>query len=192
MGLEAVVEEIRGKGQSEADVIKNSTQSEVKKILESARDRIAVIHKSAEDEMERQTAHLVSQDISAAHLVAKREILNTQKSLLDEVYGMTLTKILALPESFHKEALRTLLLKAKQEIPEGTVHCNEDQTGILKSLVSEDKVLEGYKVGDATAIEGGVIIESDDGYLKIDYTYRTFLNAVWETGLKDASDILFG
>lgn len=192
MGLEAVIEEIRGKGQNEADVIRKGAQSEVTKILESARDRVATINKSTEDEMERQTAHLISQDISAAHLVAKRELLNTQKSLLDEVYGMTLTKILAMPESFHKEAFRSLLLKAKQEILAGTVYCAEGHTELLKTLVSEDKEFTGYKLGDAAGIEGGVIIESDDGHLKIDYTYRTFLNAVWETGLKDASDILFG
>lgn len=192
MGLEAVIEEIRGKGQNEAGTIRNLAQSDVTKILMSARDRVAVIHKTTEGEMERQTAHLISQDMSAAQLVAKREVLNTQKSLLDEVYGMTLTKIMALPDSFHKEALRSLLIKAKQEIPEGTVHCAEGNMGLLKNLVSEDKAFTGYKVGDAAAIEGGVIIESDDGHLKIDYTYRTFLNAVWETGLKNASDILFG
>jgi len=40
-------------------------------------------------------------------------------------------------------------------------------------------------------IEGGVIIESKDRTLQIDMSYRTFLDGVWETGLKDASDILF-
>jgi V/A-type H+-transporting ATPase subunit E len=40
-------------------------------------------------------------------------------------------------------------------------------------------------------IEGGVIIESNDRTLQIDLSYRTFLDCVWETGLKDASDILF-
>lgn len=40
-------------------------------------------------------------------------------------------------------------------------------------------------------IEGGVIIESNDGTLQIDMSYRTFLDNVWEKGLKDASDILF-
>jgi V/A-type H+/Na+-transporting ATPase subunit E len=41
-------------------------------------------------------------------------------------------------------------------------------------------------------IEGGVIVESRDGTLQIDFSYRTFLDQVWESGLKDASDILFG
>jgi V/A-type H+-transporting ATPase subunit E len=36
------------------------------------------------------------------------------------------------------------------------------------------------------------MVESKDGTLQLDLSYRTFLNMVWETGLKDASDILFG
>jgi V/A-type H+-transporting ATPase subunit E len=39
--------------------------------------------------------------------------------------------------------------------------------------------------------DGGIIVESDDGQLQVDYSYRTFLNQVWESGLKDASDSLF-
>ena len=192
MGLEAVIEEIRSKGQGEADAIRKSAQSDVSKILLSARDRVAAIHKSAEDEMERQTAHLISQDTSAAHLIVKREVLNTQKTLLDEVYSTTLTNILALPESFHKEAVRSLLIRAKQEIDEGTVHCAQGHMSLLSNLLSEEKALSGYRAGDAASIDGGVIVESADGLFKIDFSYRTFLDAVWETGLKDASDILFG
>jgi V/A-type H+-transporting ATPase subunit E len=40
-------------------------------------------------------------------------------------------------------------------------------------------------------IEGGIIMESKDGQLQIDYSYRNFLDIVWEASLKDASDILF-
>jgi V/A-type H+-transporting ATPase subunit E len=46
-------------------------------------------------------------------------------------------------------------------------------------------------VGDPVDIPGGIIVESTDGELKIDYSYRTFLDEIWESGLKDASDILF-
>ena len=37
-------------------------------------------------EAAKQSSHLVSQDISAANLLVKRELLNTQKALLDKVY----------------------------------------------------------------------------------------------------------
>ena len=61
--------------------------------------------------------HLVSQDVSAANLLVKRELLNTQKALLDQVYETTRSEIAGLPESFHREAIKKLLTEAKKEIP---------------------------------------------------------------------------
>jgi V/A-type H+-transporting ATPase subunit E len=88
--------------------------------------------------------------------------------------------------------MKTLLMKAKAEIPEGIVHCNKRDNAILNEILSSDTSFKGYTKGGLVEIEGGVVIESTDGELQIDYSYRTFLNGVWETGLKDASGILFG
>ena len=49
-----------------------------------------------------------------------------------------------------------------------------------------------FTVGEPVDIDGGILIEGERGALQIDYSYRTFLAKVWESGLKDASDILFG
>jgi len=46
-------------------------------------------------------------------------------------------------------------------------------------------------VGAPVEIPGGIVVESTDGDLQIDYSYRTFLDEIWESALKDASDILF-
>jgi V/A-type H+-transporting ATPase subunit E len=46
-------------------------------------------------------------------------------------------------------------------------------------------------VGAPVEISGGIIVESTDGDLQIDYSYRMFLDEIWESALKDASDILF-
>jgi V/A-type H+-transporting ATPase subunit E len=133
----------------------------------------------------------MNQEASAANLVVKRQLLNTQKDLLDQVYSSALSRIAKLPEDFHREAMKTLLAKAKAEIPEGIVHCSQRDSEILSRILSSDTSLKGYTKGDPVEIEGGVVIESKDGELQIDYSYRTFLSGVWETGLKDASGILF-
>ena len=62
----------------------------------------------------------------------------------------------------------------------------------LKDVIAKEPEFKRYTAGVVKDIEGGVVVESRDGTLQIDYSYRTFLNQVWETGLKDASDILFG
>jgi V/A-type H+-transporting ATPase subunit E len=191
MGLEVVIEEIRDKGKREADRIRSDTGAEVSTILKAAQGKAERIKLAAEQDVEKQTSHIMNQEASAANLVVKRELLNTQKGLLDQVYSTALSRIAVLPEDFHRDAMKTLLTKAKAEIPEGIVHCNQRDSEILSRILSSDTSFKGYTKGDPVEIEGGVIVESKNGELQIDYSYRTFLNGVWETGLKDASGILF-
>jgi len=192
MGLEAVVEEIREKGKKESEKIRAESKQETDRILAAAGKRAGEIKLAAEAESAKQTAHIIDQDVSAANLLVKRELLNTQKALLDEVYESILLEIAALPESFHREAIKKLLSEAKKEISKGKVYCNSRDVAVVKAAISENPEFAGFKVGSPVNIDGGILVEGDGGELQIDYSYRTFLAKVWESGLKDASDILFG
>jgi V/A-type H+-transporting ATPase subunit E len=191
MGLEVVIEDIREKGQKEADRIRRETQTEVGSILKAAQEKAERIKLAADQDVQKQTSHIMNQEASAANLVVKRQLLNTQKDLLNQVYSNALSRIAQLPEDFHRQAMKTLLTRAKSEIPEGIVHCSNRDSAILSQILASDTSFKGYTKGDPVDIEGGVIIESKDGELQIDYSYRTFLSGIWETGLKDASGILF-
>ena len=191
MGLEVVIEQIRDKGKREAEQIRQETRAEVQSILKTAQEKAERIKLAADQDVERQKSHIMNQEVSAANLVVKRQLLNTQKDLLDQVYSGALSSIAGLPADFHREALQRLLLKVKSEIPDGIVHCNRRDNETLNRILSGDPSLKGYVMGEPVETEGGIIIESKDGELQIDYSYRTFLNMVWETGLKDAAEILF-
>ncbi|HUU76028.1 MAG TPA: V-type ATP synthase subunit E family protein [Methanoregulaceae archaeon] len=192
MGLEVVIEEIRAKEQKEADLIRQDAQQEVNSILTAAQERAEKIKLDAEHDVKKQISHIENQEISAANLVVKRQLLNTQKELLDQVYQTALQSISQLSPDFHREMLKNLLQKAVKEIAEGIVHCNERDMPALKEILVQDPALKGYSPGKTQNIEGGIIVESGDGELQIDYSYRTFLDQAWVTGLKDASGILFG
>ncbi len=192
MGLEAVVVEIREKGKDEAVRIQSESKQDIEKILAAAQKRVEEIKHAAETESEKKTVHLIGQDVSAANLLGKREILNSQKALLDEVYEATRKEIAGLPESFHREAINTLLTEAKKEISKGKIYCNARDMAAAKVILAENLEFAGFKLGEPVNIDGGVIIEGEGAALQIDYSYRTFLAKVWESGLKDASDILFG
>ena len=191
MGLEAVVEEIRVKGRTDADRIHAESKQETDKILASAGRHVAEIKLAAEAESAKQTRHIIDQEVSAANLLVKRELLNTQKALLDKVYETVLIEIAGLPESFHREAIKKLLTEAKKEISQGKVYCNKRDMAAVKAVISENPEFARFKVGTPVDIDGGVLVEGEGGELQIDYSYRTFLDKVWESGLKDASDILF-
>lgn len=192
MGLEAVVEEIREKGRSEAEKIRLESRQDVDQILAAANRKAGEIKLAAEEEAAKQSTHLVSQDVSAANLLVKRELLNTQKALLDQAYEATRKEIAALPESFHREAIKRLLTEAKKEIPKGRIFCNARDVAAAKAVIAENPDFAGFKLGEPVNIDGGILIEGEGAALQIDFSYRTFLAKVWESGLKDASDILFG
>jgi V/A-type H+-transporting ATPase subunit E len=191
MGLEAVVEEIRVKGKTEAERIQAESKQEVDKILAAANKRVEEIKHAAEAESVKKTAHIIGQEVSAANLLGKREILNSQKALLDEVYEATRKEIAGLPESFHREAVKKLLTEAKKEIPNGKIYCNARDVQAVKAIIAENSEFAGFRLGEPVNIDGGILIEGEGAALQIDYSYRTFLARVWESGLKDASDILF-
>lgn len=191
MGLEAVISEIQQKGRSEADRIRHEGLIESERILRDAQQRSDEIKLQAEADVTRQVEHILAQEMSSANLVTKRATLNAEKELLDQVYGAVLAAIRREPASFHEHALRNLLATAKAEIGGGRVRVNRTDQPVLEALVKEP-AFAGFTVGTPAEIEGGLIAESTDGAFQVDHSYRTYLNRVWESSLKDASDLLFG
>jgi V/A-type H+-transporting ATPase subunit E len=190
MGLEAVVGEIQQKGRQQADQIRREGEIESERILRDAQKRSDEIKMNAEAEVTRQVQHALAQETSSANLVTKRAILNAEKELLDQVYAATLAAIRREPTAFHERALRRLLATAKAEIGGGRVRVNRDDLPLIEALVREPG-FEVFEVGKPADIEGGLLAESKDGAFQVDHSYRTYLNRVWESSLKDASDLLF-
>ncbi|HOT94140.1 MAG TPA: V-type ATP synthase subunit E family protein [Methanoregulaceae archaeon] len=191
MGLEAVVSEIQQKGRQEADRIRREADLEVERILRDAQQRSDEIKLSVEADVTRQVEHILAQETSSAHLVTKRAVLNAEKELLDQAYRATLEAIRKEPAAFHEKALRRLLEVAKAEIGGGRVRVNRVDLPIIEALVREPGFAV-FTVGPPAEIEGGLVAESNDRAFQVDHSYRTYLNRVWESSLKDASDLLFG
>ncbi|MCK9581484.1 MAG: V-type ATP synthase subunit E family protein [Methanoregula sp.] len=192
IGLEKLVKDIREKAKAEVEKLHADAKADSDQILAQAGKRSETIKLTAEEEVAKQASHIVSQEVSAANLLVKRELLNTQKELLDQVYENTRKEIAALPDSFHREAIRKLLTEAKKEVPAGKVYCNARDVAAAKAVIAENAEFAKFTVGEPVDIDGGILVEGEGAALQIDYSYRTFLAKVWESGLKDASDILFG
>ena len=190
MELEAVAADIREKAQRDAAAMEGETRKEAERILAGAGERAAGIRQTAEDEVNRLAARMTDLEVSSANLAVKRMYLNTQKDLLDQVYRATLDGIGRHPENFRRETLKALLTRARKEIREGSVFCSARDAQALQELLKGPDYA-GFRFGGTLDIPGGVVIESGNGQLKIDFSYRTFLDRVWEAGLKDASDTLF-
>jgi V/A-type H+-transporting ATPase subunit E len=191
MGIEVVLEEIREKGRREAEEARRDTQRQVEEILSQGQERVKELERGMEDELGKQVSHILSQEISAANLGAKRLLLAVQKELFEQVKEKTLASILAKPESFQKGAMERLLLQAAKEIREGSISAGERQLPLVREILARRPELSGLRPGEPRPIEGGIIAESRDGSLKIEYSYRSILEKVWAEKLKEVSDVLF-
>lgn len=192
MALDAVVREIRDKGIRESEAIKSEAKAEVDAILAEAREKVIAIKMAVEAEANHQAGYISTQAVAAANLSVKRETLNAQKDVLDEVYVRVVADIAALPDEFHRKAIRELCKTAAKELGEGVYYCNERDVRAVEDALSSLKTLSGFSLAGTKNISGGIIAENADGTLQLDYSYSTFISEVWESGLKDASDILFG
>lgn len=191
MGLEAVIDEITEKGRKEAEAIRRESETEVARILAAANVKSDQIKTAVDEDVARQEARIINQDVSAANLLVKRSQLNAEKALLDQVYAAVLLEVRGASPDIHRAALSSLLQHARAEIGEGMIHASARDLPMVQNLLQEGSY-PGFVAGSPVEIDGGIIAESRDGLLKVDYSYRTFLDSVWESGLKDASDILFG
>jgi len=191
MALDAVVGEIREKARNEAAAINAEAKAESDRILSEAGAKVVAIKTAAEEDANRQSAQIITRETAAANLAVKREVLNAEKDLLDKVYSETVEAINKLPEDFHKKAVRELCKVAAKELGEGVFYCNARDKAAVESAISELKTLSGFTLAGTKEISGGVIAESKDGQLQLDFSYGAYLSEVWETGLKDASEALF-
>ncbi len=191
MGLESVIEDIQRKGEREREAISAASAAEERQILDEAQKRVDARRTEAEGEVFRVIQRMEDLEISSANLAVKRALLNAQKEVLDQVHAAALQAILGLPEGFHRQILEKLLQQAALEIRSGVVTCRARDTGVVKDLIAANPALSGYRIGPPGEIDGGVVVDSADGNVKIDLTYRSFLDAIWEKELKAASDLLF-
>jgi len=191
MALDAVVSEIREKGQKEAAAIRSEAKNEVDAILKEAQERAEEIKISVQEEAEHQITFILNQETGAANLVVKRNVLNAQKELLDQAYEATVLAIAGLPDDVHRKAVRELCKIAAKELKEGVIYCNERDKAAVEDALLTLKTCAGFSLAGIKDIAGGIIAESKNGELQLDLSYATFLSEVWESGLKDVSEILF-
>jgi len=191
MGLEAVVDEITRKGAEKAAAIKAEADAKAKTIVSEANTRAEEIKLAAEKDVEIQAEKIEVREVASANLVVKREQLNAQKELLDKVYAGAADAIAKLPAKTNEKAIKELLKEAAEQISKGVVYANSGDKKIVEAALGL-KTYSGFTFGGTVDIIGGVIVKSTDGRITLDYSYKTFMDDVWESSLKDASKILFG
>lgn len=183
MGLETVVKDIMDAAEAEVAQLNREADAEATLILDEAKQNAKKIMGERLAKAEDDIAKLWQQETSSANLEVKRTLLNARKEVLEEVYTQAEENIAAFSPEKNRELLKSLI--ENNEASGKRIYSNAESEEIVKELSSLEYA------GNIECL-GGVIIENEDGTVRLDYTYDGILKSVNEQLLRQTSDILFG
>ncbi|MDD1767665.1 MAG: hypothetical protein LUQ27_03745 [Methanomassiliicoccales archaeon] len=185
MALDKVIKDILDSARMEANKLAEEAEKEKTAILRAADDEIAKKRKLREREAQEILRRLTRQEISSAELEAKRIVLNAKKEVLGSAFSETLREIESMDARKKAEAYCKIYRRAKNRIQQPKVICPRGESSLLASCVDAGKVTE-------SDMEPGLILESEDGRIRLDYRFKTILEGIWERELRNVSNMLFG
>jgi V/A-type H+-transporting ATPase subunit E len=183
MGLDIVTKDIQNGAQAEVSKIKAEADAKVSEILNEARDAQKKMLGDSLAQAEENLKNYNQQVISSANLDVKRIRLNKRKDLIEQVYDKTLESIKSMPASKAEKLLSVLI--EKHEAEGVRIYSNKNSETIVKKLSSLSYA------GNIDCI-GGIVLENEDGTVRLDFAYDSILKNVYERSLKQISDILYG
>lgn len=184
MGLEQVKNEILGNANEEAKRIAEAGKREAEEIMRKADGEIEKSRKSAEDDTRKLIEAMERKAISSAEFDVKKMKLDRKKDIIDRVFGNVKKDLGSLGEKDREAGIRSLLAKAKKEIEVKYVHASPKDKSLIGKIPNV--------VYKETDIMGGIVAETQDLSLCVDFSYDAMLDEVRKKHLQEIAKILFG
>jgi len=183
--LEKVVEDILRRGEER--------KREIIALGERERDeQVALTEKQIEESRGRAQkrtdatiAQMEQQELSSAELESKKALLSAQRQVMDELKSMVLADVAHYPEEKRKAIYARLIAQAKKELGECYVYSNAAD----KSLLTLSK---GMSIGGEIGCRGGLVFESKDRSVRLDYRFESMIEEVWGRKMQEIYSGLFG
>jgi V/A-type H+-transporting ATPase subunit E len=190
MTLDTVEEDIRDEARARAEEIREQAQQRADEILADAEAEAEQLREQREREAEASVSQEREQKLSSAKLEAKQKRLEARRAALASVREAVEHRIAGL-EGDRREALtRELLDAAAGEFDDETVlvHGRADDQALVEDVLSE---YDRFEWGGERDCLGGVVVEGDESRVRVNNTFDSVLDEVWEDDLKQISDRLF-
>jgi V/A-type H+-transporting ATPase subunit E len=191
MSLDTVVEDIREEARTRASELREDGESRAEEIVAAAESEAEETLEEAERDAERAIEQEREQTLSSAKLEAKQARLEARRELLGDVRGDIETAVAELEGDRREELTRALLEAATEEFEnvEGVQVYGAPGDEALLGTVLED--YEGYAYAGEYDCLGGVVLESEGSRVRVNNTFDSVLEEVWEDNLREISDELF-
>ncbi|WP_226039532.1 V-type ATP synthase subunit E [Natrinema sp. DC36] len=191
MSLDTVVKDIREEANARAEDIRAEGETRAEEIESAAESDAEEILADAEQEVEREIDQLREQRLSSAKLEAKQKRLEARRDVLGEVREAVEDELASLEGDTREELTRDLLEAASVEFDEGddvNVSGRSDDQELLESILTD---YDGYEYAGEVDCLGGVVVESDQSRVRVNNTFDSVLEDVWEDNLQAISNRLF-
>jgi V/A-type H+-transporting ATPase subunit E len=191
MGLETVAEDIREDAREEAEAIVSEADAEAEEIVDEAEDRADEVLTARESEVERQIEREREQAVSSATLEAKQSRLEARRDRLQAVRDTVEEELSELSGERREDLTRSLLEAGAEEFAGDAsvvVHGRSADADLLEDVLED---YDGYSVGEPVECLGGVVLESEGSRIRVNNTFDSVLESVWEDDLQSISSRLF-
>ncbi|MFC6905631.1 V-type ATP synthase subunit E [Halalkalicoccus tibetensis] len=191
MSLETVVEDIREEARARARDIEQDADERVDAIIADAEEEAEEIRLERQREVEREIAQEREQRLSSANLEAKQKRLEARRNVLEDVRGRVEESIASIDGERREELTDELIAATAAEFDEGAsveVYGRTDDEALIAALLES---YDGYTYAGEYDCLGGVVAESEGSRIRVNNTFDSVLETVWEDNLKEASDRLF-
>ncbi|MFC7141125.1 V-type ATP synthase subunit E [Halosimplex aquaticum] len=190
MSLDTVVEDIRDEARARADEIRADAEAQAEEITEEAEAEAEAIREERQREVEATIEQEREQKLSSAKLEAKQARLEARRDVLQDVRDAVEDELASLEGERREDLTRTLLEAASTEFDEDddvSVYGRADDAALLEDLAEEF----GYEHAGERDCLGGVVVESETSRVRVNNTFDSLLEDVWEDNLREISDRLF-
>jgi V/A-type H+-transporting ATPase subunit E len=190
MSLDTVVEDIRDEARARAEELRDEGEQRAEEIVSEAESDAEEILKEAEREAERRIEQEREQTLSSAKLEAKQARLEARRELLAQVREDVEERVATLEGERREELTRVLLDVAAEEFDgdDVQVYGRADDEELLESVLSD---YDGFSFAGEYDCLGGVVVESEGSRVRVNNTFDSILDEVWEENLREISDELF-
>ncbi|MFW6000072.1 MAG: V-type ATP synthase subunit E [Halorubrum sp.] len=190
MSLETVVEDVRDEARARAEEIREQAEAEADEIVAEAEADAERIREERLAEVESQIDQEREQTLSSAKLEAKQERLGARRDVLEDVRDEVEAAIAALDGDDRRELTETLLDATLAEFDDDedvAVYTRAEDVELLEALVAD----RNAEVDGEIDCLGGVVAESDTSRVRVNNTFDSVLESVWDDELKNVSERLF-
>ena len=191
MSLEQVVDDITNEARNRAEEIRADAEEDAEAIIADAEEDAEAIKAERAAEVENRIDQEREQAVSSANLEAKQARLEARRDVLADVREAVEEALIELSGERRESLTRSLIDNAATEFADDatvSVYGRHDDQALIEEILTD---YDGFSVAGEVDCLGGVVVESDSSRVRVNNTFDSVLDTVWDENLKELSDHLF-